>query len=780
MNMSEQSTPVATNTLSKKDKNVVDVYHASCQCYFRIETLDVVLLSESDARSFDDKINKLSMMMEKLHQAKQNYSDAIEEYGLKQSDIENKNEQGKYRSAITKAEIALENATKALQQKIGEFDEQKGYKPVVELIPLEPLKKGVYGRFYSYIKKSDYDEFKDSGKLNIVSLKNFGTEDVYKKDPEGNVTGIDLKILSDKINKAKKSIKDMMDKTAKSGASIDYETTLTDWASAWNEEYDGYHKEGDYIDVSSNAQFLRFSSNAAYQASWNPDKKAASIKGEAKSELALFSGKVDSSAYLPDRVGWRLKFIINDNDEEANLGMLRTRIDTCLTGFAGASAQIEGNLQFVASDDGQQKIMGLRAPRSRFEERQKGVVVKTEGAPPEVASVKAELFAGVKAGGKVGGALQWLKPFNSLVEALPGMVKVLGADTKTLERVLVDQKSEEDKSHLGEFIDFASLSLGGEVQLGAGFSGDYQFVFENGRFKFHAAGGLCLGPGAKGDVQGEIAPELFKEFAIWAVYQLYGIDFKHLKIIAQDAFMALSYILVMGGEKIYSDYFDKMIADLRQVTDDFRSFVSTQMDSLLQEKSESERRDDFALLIDQDPSSVYYYTPEGKGAALYILTGDGAYDRVDYQNQGDGFLPDTNHYRKKAILAILSSIQTKREWLKVLSRMTPDGIANPLAKVSKEAELKIVKQNEDIIRKTLQIGFERDRELDALIDKLELRDFNETYNRLRKKPAFGYPFSPNCSKQYFLHCDDSPFYSSLCYFVPVDPTIQNRLEPAKK
>ncbi|MBO2915925.1 hypothetical protein J5H46_23405, partial [Enterobacter sichuanensis] len=84
--MSEQSTPVATNTLSKKDKNVVDVYHVSCQCYFKIETLDVVLLSESDARSFDDKINKLSMLMEKLHQAKQNYSDTIEEYGLKQSD----------------------------------------------------------------------------------------------------------------------------------------------------------------------------------------------------------------------------------------------------------------------------------------------------------------------------------------------------------------------------------------------------------------------------------------------------------------------------------------------------------------------------------------------------------------------------------------------------------------------------------------------------------------------------------------------------------------------
>ena len=779
MKMSEQNTPVATNTLSKKDKNTVDVYHASCQCYFRIETLEIIFLSEADARPFDDKMNTLSMLMAQLHQAKQDYSDAVEAYGKKLPDIANRNELVQYENAIIKAENALRKATEALQQEIGEFDEQSGYKPVVELIPFEPLKKGVYGRFYSYIKLSDYESFKQSGKLNIVNLKIFGTEEVYKKDSEGNITGVDQKVLADKIKKAQKSIKDMMDKTKKAGASIDYETTLTDWATAWNDEYDGYQKEGKLMDVSAEAQFLRFSSNAAYNASWDPEKKEGAIKGEVKAELALFNGKVDSSIYMPDRIGWRLKFIINDENQEANLGMLRTRIDTGLTGYAGASAQIEGNLQFVTCDD-QQKIMGLRTPRSRFEERKNGVLVKTEGKPPEVEKVKAELFAGIKAGCKIGGALQWLKPFDSLVEALPGVVKALGADTKVLERVLVGQKSEEDKSHLGEFTDFASLSVGGEFQLGAGYSGDYEFIFENGKFKFHAAGGLCLGPGAKGDVQGEITPEMFKEFAIWAVYQLYGMDFKHFKIIAKEAFMALSYILVMGGLDIYKKYFKNVEIEVSDVILDFNVFVSTQMNSLLKAKSESEGRDGFALVIDQDPGSVYYYTPEGKGAALYILTGDGAYDRIDYQNQGDGFLPDTNHYRKKAILAILSSIQTQREWLKVLSRMTPDGIVSPFAKASKEAELKIVKENEEIIRKTLQVGFGRDRELDALIDKLALRDFNETYNRLRKNPAFGYPFSPNCSKQYFLHCDDSPFYSSLCYFVPADPTIKNRLEPVNK
>ena len=779
MKMNEKNAPVATNTLSKKDMNTVDVYHASCQCYFRIETLEIIFLSEADARSFDDKMNTLGMLMAKLHQAKQEYSDAVEKYGKKLPDITNRNELIHYENAIIKKENTLRKTTDDLHQEIGEFDEQNGYEPIVELIPFEPLKKGCYGRFYSYIKLSDYESFKQSGKLNLINLKIFGTEDVYKKDSEGNITSIDQKVLADKIKNAQESIKEMMDKTKKTGANIDYETTLTDWATAWNNEYDGYLKEGKIIDVSAEAQFLRFSSNAAYNASWDPEKKEGAIKGEAKAELALFNGKVDSFIYMPDRIGWQLKFIINDESQEANLGMLRTRIETGLTGYAGASAQIEGNLQFVSCDD-QQKIMGLRAPRSRFEERKNGVLVNTDGKPSEVTKVKVELFAGIKSGCTIGGALQWLKPFDSLVEALPGMVKTLGTDTKLLERFLIDQKSEEDKSLLGKFTDFASLSVGGEFQLGAGLSGDCEFVFENGKFKFHTSAGLCLGPGAKGDVQGEITPQMFKEFAIWAVYQLYGMDFKHFKIFKKDAFMALTYILVMGGEKIYADYFAGMMADFRQVSDDFLSFVSTQMNSLLKAKSESEGRDDYALVILQDPGSVYNYTPEGKGATLYILTGEGAYDRIDYKNQGDNFLPDTNHYRKKAILTILSSIQTQREWSKVLSRMSPDGTVNSFAKTSKEAELKIVEENQEIIRKSLQVGFSRDKELDVLIDKLALRDFNEVYNRLRKKPAFGYPFSPNCSKQYFLHCDDSPFYSSLCYFLPADPTIKNRLKPANK
>lgn len=56
-----------------------------------------------------------------------------------------------------------------------------------------------------------------------------------------------------------------------------------------------------------------------------------------------------------------------------------------------------------------------------------------------------------------------------------------------------------------------SLKVGGEVQLGAGASGEFRVRFVKGKFRFHMHGSLCLGPGAKGLVEGEITPDLFME-----------------------------------------------------------------------------------------------------------------------------------------------------------------------------------------------------------------------------------------------------------------------------
>lgn len=765
--MSEQGTPAATHSLSKVEKNVKVVLHKSCQCYFRIETLELIFVDETDAAELEKEMIKLCVLIDKQHKAKADYSQAIENYGKAMKNIANKDKLPEYEDKITTTETALNNAIKALQSELGEFDEQSGYKPVIELIPVQSLNKGIYGRCYSYIKQSDYDALKS--KFTVISVDTFSGDAILTKDEQGNITGININALKTKLASAQKVIKQMMDNTMTISADINYEATLTDWAKAWNNEYKGYSKEGNYIDVSAGAQFLRFTANASTLNTWNPDTGEVQIKGEAKADLAIFCGKVNSTIYVPDRVGWELKFMVNDT-KEAKIGVLRAKIDGELTGYVGASAQAEGNLQFVTFDN-KQLLMGNRTPGSRFADRKKeGVAIKDSKENLKGLELKGEAFGGAKVGGSLGGALQWLKPFNSLVDELPNMLHTFGLDSPALQQIIppISQSEKKKEAHLGEFQDFASLTLGGDAELGIGLSGEFRVRFVKGKFRFHIKGSLCLGAGAKGEVEGEITPELFPEFAIWMIYQLYGIDYKHLTIITKEAFMALSYILIMGGRSIYEGYYSKITSEFEDIKADFNDFVDKISNELTEAKRRSTERNNFSDIINADPSRVYLFSPEAKGISLYLLMEDGAYDRIDINNQGDSFLPDTNKNRKKAVLQILSSIQTKREWKKVLTRITKDGTVFP---GNEDAVVKLAQEN---LTEFLQIGFNRDKELEAIIDKLNLRDFDEVMTRLKNNPAYGYAFSPNCTKQYYLHCDDNPFYTSLCHFVPMDPQYKQK------
>ncbi|EMX0848816.1 hypothetical protein AAF302_000005 [Pluralibacter gergoviae] len=787
--MAKKQMSVAENTLSKKDKNIVDVHYTSCQCYFRPETGELIFLSEADSGEFDDLTTKLSLLMDKLEDAKHKFSAALEEYYDRKNDIANQENLSSYYNEVITFEHKVESATKAIQNEVGEFNEQSGYTHLVELIALEPLKKGIYGRLYCYIKKSDYEAFQ--GKLTIFDIRNFGSGDFYQRDKEGNIVSIDSDKIKDSLKKIKESLKQMASGKKKFSIKTDYEKNLADWADAWNKQAD-YSIEEKYIDVSAGAQFLRFSSNVGAMVDWSPRDNKGRISGEASAELTLAAGQASTTFYQPDRGGWRLKFIINEENKEANLGILRTQIDVKLTCFAGASANIEGNLQFVMSG-GQGKLMGRRAPFSHLNERQNGVRVDTEKQPSASTEINVEMFAGAKAGGSYRGALQWLKPFDSLVDSLPDMLRTFGLEAaipeaKVLDKVLESRSQLEGKdAEKGRFTDFGAFTVGAELQLGAGISGDFQFWFEEGKFKFHISAGVCLGPGAKGVARGEINPAQFTEFAIWVIYQLYGMDYKHFKVIGKDAFKALTYILLMGGVSVYKRYYNSMKGDVEIIQDDFQNFIYKIKKDMKDAINASNKRNKFADSINLAPAHIYYLTPEGKGIALYLLTLDGSYDRIDIDNiklvslidskeNGLFAVPDIGHERKRAVLAILSSIQTKREWGEVLIRMTSTGDKIALG-LSDKAQIILIKQQEKLLRSFLQIGLDQDKKLDELINRLEMRDFEEVYKRLKSKPAFGYPFAPNCTRQYALHCDENLWYSSLCYIVPEDPTIKYHLEP---
>lgn len=80
--MSGSDTPAADHQTSKVESNVKIVIVKSCQCYFRIDKLQLIFIDEADASAFEDAMSKLSNLVNAHHIAKSKYSNAIEKYGV--------------------------------------------------------------------------------------------------------------------------------------------------------------------------------------------------------------------------------------------------------------------------------------------------------------------------------------------------------------------------------------------------------------------------------------------------------------------------------------------------------------------------------------------------------------------------------------------------------------------------------------------------------------------------------------------------------------------------
>ncbi|NDO80641.1 hypothetical protein CJP72_07605 [Citrobacter sp. NCU1] len=791
--MNEQEKPVAEHKLSKNNNNTAVVYHKGCTAYFRPDTEEVIFLDDSVAGEFDKAGSALMKLVDEHHNAKKAYSDAIEAYGKQMPDIANQEKNAPLLEDVTTKETKFRDAAKKLQTELGEFDEQTGYKePVVELIPLEPNKKSTYGRRYSYVKNGTFTLYKD--KITPVKLKDVDGGSIYVEDKKSNTKVIDEKNLKDKLGKLKKIAEEKLGTKITSQLETDYQTSLTDWAGSWNKQPD-YSKEGRYIDVSAGAQFLRLTANAGCNTEWDSLTGETKIKGEAKVELTVFSGHLDTTFYMPDRIGWQLKFIINDAKKTADLGVLRAKLCAGLTGYVGASAQVEGNLQCVTMG-GKQLLMGRRKDSSTFQERQKGIELeeskekeKQVGSDAEQQSleVSAGAFGGARVGASIGGALQWLKPFDSLVNKLPDIVQTFGGDPALMNSVLSKDLTDKDKATgpaKGEFVDFASFTWSGDVEIAAALGGSFKIAFSKGRFIYHIEANVALGPGAKGDLKGEITPELFGEFAIWAIYQLYGMDFHHFEMFSEEAFMTLTYVMIMGGMEKYKNYYEGLKAGFVDVYLEFSGFMKKLSSEIQSEIQDSTKRNSLATSIKDNHDYVYTLTPEGKGILLFLLSQEMAYDSLDTDNivnPVDGWdytknyvsmglypvvpvLVDPFHDRKSAILFILHSIQTLREWEMVLTHMTEDGYKVDSSGTTEQ----IMLERMDVLRRTLQHGINQDSKMDQHYKALADAEFQAWMQNLKKEPTFGYPFAPNFRQDYLLCNKSNEHYSKLLDLNPLN------------
>ena len=121
--MSGSNTPAADHQTSKVESNVKIVIVKSCQCYFRIDKLQLIFIDEADASVFEVAMSKLSDLVNKQHIAKNKYSQAIEKYGVQLKDTANKDRLPELENEISKAEGELQTATKNLQQELGDFND---------------------------------------------------------------------------------------------------------------------------------------------------------------------------------------------------------------------------------------------------------------------------------------------------------------------------------------------------------------------------------------------------------------------------------------------------------------------------------------------------------------------------------------------------------------------------------------------------------------------------------------------------------------------------------
>jgi hypothetical protein len=748
---------VAENQISKQAPIVV-AHHQSSQCYFRPETEELVFIADHEAGEFEKHWQGMMTHVNEFHLAKAAYSNTLEKYATKTSTSAlSSREMDAYIQKVSAAEAELEKKREALRKKIGNFSQEgMSYNDVVELLPIVgqggKRKNGSKPTRYAYVKKGYFSASKQGRKLHTVSLKNSGLKggqkSIYVKDKNGNYH-IDSEKLKEQLKnlqwpKIKLELKDIV---SWSGLDFDPEAlnkdlTLFEWAETWNKSLVGSRKLGANVDVSGGAQFMRFVSNVGASAEFDPSKGNVAIKGEAKASLTLASGVVNLAAYMPDRLGWSLSYD-NAQGNTFDMGILRLCLTPELTGFIGASAQVEGQLQVVTKGD-QQLLAGQSGGRlPRFQERRtKGAAFhKQMAAEDEGLTLSGEAFAGARAEGSLKGCVQWLKPTPPKdVDALvAGLLK-----------------------SSGEFKDFCSI--GGNISglAGAGIGGKFYCTFINGRFCFHMAASLCCGLGAKGGFICEVGTDAIVEFGGWLIYQLYRLDYGFFDLIDEEAFKTYSrycvlYLEGVGGD-LYKGYGElKKNAD--RVDDEFVEFVTAVVATEKSDFDASKRRNQLAKNTIAHQQNLLRYTPEAKGILLYLLTRHGKWDHLDVHNYGHGLIPDLYQQRKEAVICVLKSIQTRSEWSKVMCRITSDGTSPQNA----GTELAVAEEFEQQLVDFLQEGFNQN-------DKLykAKRELTVIYDRLKKTIAWGYALAMNDTEYYQLNSVDNPHYPQRCTFGPCE------------
>jgi hypothetical protein len=285
------------------------------------------------------------------------------------------------------------------------------------------------------------------------------------------------------------------------------------------------------IDLKPEAQFMRWAAGAGAEANFMPFqgnlfdkrdkdwstrfKRAAksaqfNLKANAEASFAIGEAKVETILYVPHAAGWHLNAEVSG--QPVDFGYFRLRAELMLQALAGASIALEAGAAIMIIGEKQ----GL-----------KGTPKDQPGSKAKV-SAKAEIkvFAGLKEGIELAGALQWLNPEGLVDTHAPKKVNPYKA--------------------IAAYTDVASLKVGASAIQGMAASLGFECDYRQGNFIVAANAGLCVGLGGSGQIAGKVSAAQIGHFFMCIAHQLKQADYKKLnKLMKKDVFEIFNYIMFL-------------------------------------------------------------------------------------------------------------------------------------------------------------------------------------------------------------------------------------------
>lgn len=573
----------------------------------------VIVIPKEHAKAFVQEANQMAAMCDSLQRARQRVLD-----------LEAKLNQARTARFPSLADIStlqhqLKQATKeydaayaSVKTELGD----KGYlatsgtgKELLELLPLAQKKQG--GKPQPWARKWTY--------VRSDKIKNHWRSYTFNKQEKGQpasfVKGgkIDTKALREQLGKLEPKVKSEWTLAHDAGF---WFPELQAWAEQINQK-----AEGQRISFEYGVQLFRYFAGCAASTEWNPRGGKIAAKFNGKAELNIASGKAKTEGYLPESDGWVWTLTGPKSGKVFHIGAVRFFGEAKVEGACGASAAAELGLEIDYSQlTGRSGLKGAKRKPDTGEEAKVGRLDKL-GAE---AGVGGDLFAGAKLSGEFTGALQYKSP-------------------------------EMTNGKADEFAAMAQVGPKVEVQFGAGAAAALMVDYDKGKFRIRAKAGVCLGPGAKGEIGLEVDAKRVYTFMEWLFRALLNANFEMLEIVADRGYtraMQLQTMMLNGVTGAYED-------------------ITEAWDKFGRKLELEDQRITLMTRVLRNPRELRICVPEAHGIMLYQLTRHGRVTKLLPQNTGFNF--ETMAERKKAVMQICKWAQSKRQFENMVQHMGPNG-----------------------------------------------------------------------------------------------------------